>query len=222
MSKYHIGIQQIKNLNKSIPIKIDDNQASIFLRPVDTSNDTVSLLTKWRKKYGDCFATKFEPTEKRTRNWLTEQVIENQDKILFLIILNNKKIGHIGLFNYNKNDNSAEIDNVLRGERKEHRGLMEKVIYSIFDLGFKNLQLSKISLKVFEDNDKAINLYKRCGMSVVKHIPLKKIMIQDGWEWVEDNLKQSENSKRFFNIMEIKKYKYEKTKLKQSKEKIKS
>jgi len=210
MSNYHVGIQQIKHLKKSIQIKMDDVHSSAFLMPIDTSQETVYLLTKWRKKYGEYFATKFEPTENRTRKWLKEQVTENRDKILFLIILNKKKVGHIGLFNYDKNDNSAEIDNVLRGERKEHRGLMEKIIYSIFDLGFKNLQLSKITLKVFGDNDKAINLYKRCGMSEVKHIPLKKIITQDGWKWVEDNLKQSENSKRFFNIMEIKKHNYEK------------
>jgi len=214
MSNYHVGIQQIKTLNKSIPIHMDDVHASAFLSPVDTSQESVYLLTKWRKKYGNYFATKFEPTEERTRKWIKEQVIKNRDKILFLIILNKQKIGNIGFFNYNKNNNSAEIDNVLRGERKEYAGLMENVLYSMFNIGFKELKLSKITLKVFSDNNKAINLYERCGMLEVKQIPLKKIITNDGWRWEESLLKKHENSHRFFSFMEITKTKYEKSKLK--------
>jgi len=216
MSNYHVRIQQIKTLNKSIPIKMYDVHPSAFLIPADTSQETVYLLTKWRKKYGDYFATKFEPTEKRTRKWLKEQVIENKDKILFLIILNKQKVGHIGLFNYSENDNSAEIDNVLRGERKEYPGLMEKVMKSILNVGFKDLKLSKITLKVFSDNHKAIDLYKRGGMIEIERIPLKKIITQDGWKWEESHLPKNENPQKFFSLMEITKAKNKKSKLKKN------
>lgn len=151
------------------------------------------------------FGSKFEPNKKRTEKWLKEQIIENKNRILFLILYNNKKIGHIGLCNFNKSKNSGEIDNVLRGSKIGSHNIMEIALGCIFQLGFEHFKLSKIWLKVFSDNYKAINLYERVGLLTINSIPIKRFFVKDGWNWRETKLRKNVIPERFFNIMEISK-----------------
>jgi RimJ/RimL family protein N-acetyltransferase len=213
MAIYHNRIKEIKELGPVDFIKVKIGGTFASLRPVDESDETVYLLTEWRKKYWNWFSSKFEITEDRTRKWLRNEVIDNPDKILFIIFLENKKIGQCGMFRYNVIDNSAEMDNVLRGVRDGYSGLMEKVGKTVLKWGFEDLNLSKVQLRVFSDNYKAINLYERCEMLTVGTIPLKRIFTQNGWSWEETQL-QSENDypERYFNIMEITKENYLKQK----------
>jgi|SRR6267143_1618627 len=209
MARYHDRIREVKGLGSVDFIKVKIDGMFVSLRPIDESDETVRLLTEWRKKYWHWFATKFEVTEDRTRKWLRDEVIDNSDKILFIIILENKKIGQCGIFRYDEINNSAEIDNILRGVRGSYPGVMEKVEKSVLKWMFEDLKLSKVQLRVFSDNYKAINLYERCKMLTVGTIPVKRIFTQDGWRWEETRL-QSENdyAERYFNIMEIRKEDY--------------
>src|SRR6267143_4518246 len=106
-SRYYSRIRLLKKLGSKNFMKIKVNGAFAFLRPVDESDETIRLLTKWRNKYGDWFTTKFQATEDRTRKWLGNQVIDNPDRILFIIILENRKIGHVGIFQNKEIDNTA-------------------------------------------------------------------------------------------------------------------
>jgi len=204
MTLYHDQLKKVKKLGHVYSIEVKINTSSVFLRSVDESDETIRLLTEWRNKYWDAFPAKFKATESGTRKWLREQVIDNQDRILFMIILEGVKIGHIGTYRYNAGDNSAEIDNVVRAIRDSHPGLMEKVTRSMIKWMFVDVGLSKVRLKVFSDNYKAINLYERCGMLTVGNIPLKRVHTQDGWKWEETQLNtESEYADRYFSIMEI-------------------
>ena len=205
MTIYHEKIKELKN-NPSVnftKITIDNND--IILRVVNDSDKTIELLTNWRNKFWDAFPVKFTATKDGTKKWLKEQVSNKSDRILFLIILNDTEIGHIGSYRYNSIDNSAEIDNVLRSIRGNFPGLMEKVTKFMINWMFEELHLSKVCLKVFSDNFKAINLYERCGMFTVGMIPLKQTFTPDGWKWEETNLKKDEYADRYFSIMEINK-----------------
>jgi RimJ/RimL family protein N-acetyltransferase len=205
MLVYNEKIKELKN-NPTVnftKIFVDNND--IVLRVVDDSDETIELLTNWRNKFWDAFPVKFPATKDGTKKWLREQVYDKSDRILFLIILNDKKIGHIGTYRYNSIDNSAQIDNVLRSIRGSVPGLMEKVTTFMINWMFNDLHLSKVSLKVFSDNFKAINLYERCGMVTVGIIPLKQNFTADGWKWQETILKDDEYADRYFSIMEINK-----------------
>ena len=86
---------------------------------------------------------------------------------------------------------------------------MEKVTRFLFDWMFKELNLSKVKLKVFSDNYKAISLYERCGMLTVGNIPLKRVNTKDGWKWEETKLDSTnEFGERYFSIMEIRRDSY--------------
>ena len=206
MTIYHERIKELKdNLTDNfVKIPIDNND--VLLRVVDDSDETLELLTNWRNKFWYAFPEKFHATKDGTKQWLREDVYDKSDRILFLIILNGKKIGHIGTYRYNSINNSAEIDNVLRSIRGNVPGLMEKVTKFMINWMFNDLDLSKVCLKVFSDNFKAINLYERCGMFTVGMIPLKQNFTNDGWQWQETTLNKDEYADRYFSIMETKKF----------------
>jgi len=210
MAHYNDEIKRVKELGSIDYIKTKINSSEISLRPVDESDDTIKLLTEWRNKYWYWF-DKFTATEERTKKWLENQVKENHDRMLFLILLNGKKVGHTGTFRYDDKDNSAEIDNVLRGIRGNFPGLMEVVMKILMKWMFDDLQLSVVKLKVYSDNFKAINLYERCGMLTVGSIPLKRNFIDDGWRWEPTELKsENEYAERSYNVMEISKETFQK------------
>lgn len=205
MTIYHDKLKQIKEQQNLEFARISFNNNIVVLRPVDDSDDTISLLTEWRNRFWDAFPAKFTATFSGTKEWLHKQVYEKNDRILFLIYLNEQKIGHIGTYRYDECQNSAEIDNVLRAIRGNFPGLMEKVTRFMIDWMFKELNLSLIKLKVFSDNYKAINLYERCGMKTTGIIPLKRVFTNDGWLW-DNVLRMNEYNyaERYFSIMEIK------------------
>ncbi|MGQ0790622.1 MAG: GNAT family N-acetyltransferase [Nitrosopumilaceae archaeon] len=203
MTVFEDNIRKIKEQDDSNFIEIKHGRNTIALRNIKMSKENIQLLTKWRKKYLDSFGSKFEPSEERTKKWLKEQIIEKPDRVLFLIIYNNKKIGHIGLFNFNRSSNSCELDNVLRGRKIGPYNIMEIALRSILRLGFEYFKLSKIWLKVFSDNYKAINLYERSGLLTTKSSPVKRFFVKDGWNWREVKVKKNILPERFFSIMEI-------------------
>ncbi len=203
MTTYHDKITKLKLHPDSEFMKIPINDTEVILKVVDKSEKTIKLLTEWRNQFWDAFPEKFTATNSGTIKWLEKQVYEKEDRILFLIILNGEKIGHIGTYRYNIKENSAEIDNVVRAIRKNYPGIMEKVTKFLINWMFKELKLTKIQLKVFSDNFKAINLYERCGMRTVDMIPLRRELTERGWKWNETKLQEGEYADRYFSVMEI-------------------
>ena len=73
--------------------------------------------------------------------------MEKADRILFIISIDGKKIGHIGVNRYIQKNNSAAIDNVLRGIRKDYPGLMKNASIAIMKWMFDELGLTKITFE---------------------------------------------------------------------------
>jgi len=206
MTYYHDQIRKIKELGSTDVIKSTYSGKKVTLRLVNNSDETVRLLVEWRNRYWDCFPTKFKGTQEETKKWLAEQILDNPEKILFLIIFDGRQIGHFGLDIFNEEENSIYIWNVIRGVRESAPGLMEHVLKEFIKWTFNELKVSKIQLKVFSDIHKAINLYERCGFLTVGSTPMKRIFTEDGWKWIETELKsETEYAERYFNKMEIKK-----------------
>jgi RimJ/RimL family protein N-acetyltransferase len=206
MNTYENKIITLKN--KHFDLTVTNNTLSIL--SCDLSDETIHLLTNWRKMYSDFFTSKFNISENRTKQWLEKNYISKNDRILFLLILNGKKIGHIGIINYDKNKNCSEIDNVLRGDRKIFPGIMKIALMKILEIGFDELLLDKFILKVFHDNKKAISLYKTCGFTLIDRIPLEKILIPDGWYW-SPTAKNNDFNEKYHDIMQITKEQFKNT-----------
>lgn len=73
-------------------------------------------------------------------------------------------VGHISLGSISKKNRSARISRVLVGNTAERgRGYCTGMIQALLRIGFKDLQLHRISLGVYTTNTSAIRCYERCG-----------------------------------------------------------
>lgn len=175
-----------------LPVRNSSSEtiANLELIVADQSRnmDIISLCAKWRKQYEWWFPKQFNVTIEGTQRWLEKGVIDAEDRILFLIVSNGIPIGHIGLYRFDYGAHSCELDNVLRGANGP-LGVMTYVTKALMDWAKVEFRLRQMTLRVFEDNHKAIALYERVGFHRVSRIPLRK-EIRDGdiiWEEDEKN-----------------------------------
>ena len=204
-----IDIIRCMKENFSYQIKItvsNKNQIIGQLVPIkyaDIGDESLlELLTKWRNENYDAYPSQFNATIDRTRRWLAKYVLEHENKILFLLIDNcNQIVGHMGLANYNSQLQTIEMDNIVRGGEKSQKGIITNALYDLISWTFLSFPVNNVYLKVFSDNERAINLYKRLKFIETKKIPLKKSNINNEVKFSEiDDYKLAD---RYFSQMEL-------------------
>jgi len=169
----------------SLKTKYMDQDFDLVLitRECVESDEIVHLLSRWRKENEFWFQAIFPVTDKGTKIWLRDKVIEERDRLLFLIRICDKYIGHVGLWKFDFTNHSCEIDNIIRGEH-EYPGIMYDSIVSLQDWARKTLAIRDFYLHTLVENHRAFKLYKKLGYVVIKTEPLIKILNGDRIEWV--------------------------------------
>lgn len=142
----------------------------------------IKLLASWRKKHEQLFLAIFPVTLKGTSQWLRDQVINHPDRILFMIRVKNQYIGHVGLNRYNSQNNSYDIDNVIRGVDR-YPGIMGNALSHMMRWAKTELGIKRFIVPTTSNNKKALRLYKRLGFTEVKRIPMIKVVTSDRIEW---------------------------------------
>lgn len=180
-----------------------------FLKPVTyhyklISPEYISLFSQWRKENPVGFATIFEITDKRTEYWLDNILLNREDRILFVICsLKGEPIGHLGFSSFNFEEYSCEIDNVVRGIRNGHDGIMTFALKSILLWGRNSLNLKNIFLRVLADNHHAVKFYERNGFTKQYDIPLFKVIKNEETNWIETKSFEEEKPDRFYTYMKL-------------------
>lgn len=165
-------IRQLKNLdvgelnNYCIPITKNVTEIIGFLKPVDTilkkDPSVVDALTRWRQKFMKYFLTQFQSNNLRTSLWLENAVMADDTRILFLIIDNmGKAIGNFGISNISLE--SAELDNLIRGEKGGDSQLIFFSEISLMQWIYEELKVENIYLNVFSNNVRTIALHESVG-----------------------------------------------------------
>jgi len=204
MTYFYDRLEEIKKHGSIDFLKIKFGLSEIILKLVDTSDETVSLLYNLRKKYRKMFATDFEMTEDKTRNWIKNLILGNSGRILFMIYFDNKKIGCIGNGGYDEKNNSSRLDNMMKDPLCNLPGAMTTVEKVYLKWMFDDLKLSKITGFLFSDNSRMINIHKKCGWITVDVVPIKKIFTEEETRWKEITTKpNNENVERYFNKIEL-------------------
>lgn len=202
MSIYVNKVKDLKNKSQyKIKIKKIDN-TQLYLRVINSSDledrTLLKKLTVWRKREEKWFASQFNVTSPRTKKWLQDSVIDNPLRILFVIEDDNGNfIGHAGFNRYRSQDNSCELDNVVRGIYS-YPGLMTNIVLLLTKWSFINLRISKLFLTTFKDNERAVQLYLRCGFKKIDTIPLRSTKIKNEINWIEDKRKNRNKAKRYY------------------------
>lgn len=160
MEYYYKKLENIKKRDQTDFIKIYINDKTIILRAIDDSVDTVKLLTKCRFAYRNWFGSDFKISETKTTEWIRNGIIKNIDRSLFIIFFQEQKIGCIGTIRYNKEENSAALDAMMKDPNFEFPKLMETVEKVFLRWMFEKLKIVKITGYLFQDNYKMMHLHK--------------------------------------------------------------
>jgi len=161
---------------------------------------TIKLLADWRDKSNKWFPAQFTVTFAGTKKWAIKQLLDKKDRVLFFLQLYGQRepFGHIGLYRFNYEEKSCEIDNVIRGVGDETtKGGMTIGLQLLIDWTLKYLNVQTLYLQVFSDNTKAIKLYKLIGFKEVSKVPLVKKIENGVTKWVEAGRPDS-NTFRYF------------------------
>ncbi|WP_024787304.1 MULTISPECIES: UDP-4-amino-4,6-dideoxy-N-acetyl-beta-L-altrosamine N-acetyltransferase [unclassified Lebetimonas] len=120
----------------------------------DLTLDEKKEVLKWRN-HPEIRKWMFDKNEISLKNHLEfiEKLKNDKSRLYF-------KVNDLGVINFKINKNSAEIGIHKNPEKK---GVGKILIKKIIDYGFNMLNLNKLILYVYEDNLKAINLYKKYG-----------------------------------------------------------
>ena len=88
----------------------------LLTRECIENNHIVHLLSTWRKANEFWSQAIFPISDSRTKIWLKEKVIEEKERLLFMVEIDDHFIGHLGLWRFDFERHSCEIDNVMRGK----------------------------------------------------------------------------------------------------------
>jgi RimJ/RimL family protein N-acetyltransferase len=166
------------------------------------NRNLMELIGDWRKENERWFLSQFKVTTERTTKWFEERVIGTPDRLLFIIKANDKYIGHVGLFRFDFENKTCEIDNIVRGE-PEIPGIMGNAVLNMMEWGKNNLDIQNYSLKVLSDNEKARRLYDRLGFIEISRIPLITVDGEDGLEWTEAPDEYDKAAEKYYVVMKL-------------------
>lgn len=189
-----------------IPCSFGGKDYKLILLTAECANDPMlmALLSVWRKKHEFWFLTQFPISAERTAAWFENKVIKTPDRILFIIEVDGKYIGHVGLFRFDFEKVTCEIDNILRGEDNVLPGIIGNSVSSMMQWGRDNLGIKGYTLQTTSDNEKALRLYGRLGFFETKRVPLVYNKTDEGGEWVEALAGSKTEIKRYDVYMQLK------------------
>ncbi|MCX6798439.1 MAG: GNAT family N-acetyltransferase [Candidatus Falkowbacteria bacterium] len=204
------GFQELKN-GKFGEVRIsclfNGQKYQLILLTAECFNDIklMELLSRWRKKHEFWFQAQFPISAERTIAWFKNKVIGAPDRLLFIIKVDDLYIGHVGLFRFNFENLTCEIDNIVRGEDNVVPGIIGDSVAKMMEWGKNNFGIKNYTLQTTSDNDKALRLYDKMGFVEIKRIPLLYQKTEEGGQWIEAPAEYNEPIKRYDVYMELKK-----------------
>ncbi|RYF14993.1 MAG: GNAT family N-acetyltransferase [Oxalobacteraceae bacterium] len=121
-----------------------------------------------------------------TRTWLERAVLDAPDRVLFWVVDHaGRHIGHIGLNRFAPDASFCELDNIVRGEPSEAKGIMTAAVEKLLQWQRESLRVPTSYLRVFSDNAHAIAFYNKLGYREIGRVPLRKVPVEGGWSWEE-------------------------------------
>jgi len=165
----------------TIPVSIGDTVVAV-LEPMTerTAGDPelVAQLTNWRNAARGAFLTQFEATPERTSAWLEKTVLPDPARRLFIIRDAQGAVGTIGYIHLTAE--GAELDNLLRGERRGPPTLVHAVEIALVQWLFATYDLRRIEAVVLSNNFAALQLHHSIGFEIVSRTPLRRVVHENG------------------------------------------
>ena len=180
-----------------------------FLKPVTffykkVHSEYIHYICKWRTENPIGFTNVFENNHNKTENWFDNVLLPREDRILFVIhSLKDEPLGHIGLSTFNFDDKSCEIDNVVRGIKDGHQGIMSCATSSLITWSKECLKINDVYLRVLSDNIHAVQFYEKNNFVKQHDIPLYKQESEDIIEWIHLDNVEDRDPDRYYTYMKL-------------------
>lgn len=164
------------SLSKSIDI-YQSSSSNCRLVPIGKwildHQEIVTLMSRWREKSMRFFMAQFESSFESTLKYLTDYSISQQDRILFLVYVDDRPVGHIGLAEIK--DGNAELDNMMRGESGGPIDLMLEAERTLINWAIECLALKSITLRIQSRNFLAMKNHFELGFVRSNRLPLMRV-----------------------------------------------
>lgn len=145
-----------------------------------------ALLYEWiNQRELVIFNAPYHPvSEVDHESWLESMLIKRFDLVIFVIedIASGQTIGSCQLFNINWRHRSAELQIRIGDQRFQSQGLGSEAVQLLCRFGFDDLNLHRIYLSVFKNNERAIGAYRKCGF--VEEGVIREAAFIDG-KWID-------------------------------------
>jgi len=164
----------------------------------------IELLANWRKAVQRWFPSQFNVTFDGTKKWFHEQVLQTDDRILFMVEnTEGIPVGHVGLFRFDYKKKSCELDNIVRGIPDLFPGAMTIACNSLLSWAFEKLGIETPYLRVTSDNEPALKLYGKLGFKEIQRVPLMNVKEGDVIRWIDIIRNSYYEVQRYFVIMKL-------------------
>jgi RimJ/RimL family protein N-acetyltransferase len=163
----------------SIPISGPNGKTFGWFAPITINSlsdeKLIQKLTEWRSIHRTCFFTQFDPTQEKTKNWLKEDILIDDSRILFIIFdSDGNPIGNYGLRDIH--ETKAELDNLLIGDPSGKGPLVLIAMKAFLNWSFSQFGFTTLKASIFKHNLTTIYIHKRLGFEEIKEIPVRKII----------------------------------------------
>ncbi|MFZ2456932.1 MAG: GNAT family N-acetyltransferase [Candidatus Altiarchaeia archaeon] len=183
---------------------------------MDTSK-LIPLFAQWRNENNYAFASQPKATPEGTSKWYDNYLINLDDRILFIIkTIDGEPIGHMGLWTFDYEKKTCEIDNLIKGKKNPLPGLiMFFAAKALMEWTYANIGVESLGGRMLKDNRAAITFWERLGFTVIGEIPLAKIQDPNVTGWEELNPGDTRKPDRYEVVTTDRKDIYEKNIAKQ-------
>lgn len=134
----------------------------VSLRLMD-ENDA-GIVVRWRndKMVMDGLFSFMPISVSEQRQWFAKTICDFSRRY-FIIEHEGQAAGTIQIVDIDHKNKKAEIGGLIVDPEHRGKGIAKDAVLKITDFGFNDLNLHRLELEVFADNDKAVRVYESCG-----------------------------------------------------------
>jgi perosamine synthetase len=154
--------------------------------------ELIQSLSNLRNTFIEIYPNATMSTFESTKTWLFNSVIENDTRILFLVVDSSLNLqGHLGI--WQRDVDTIELDNVLKSPECQVKGLFSNAVIALEGWINELANVSQLDLRVLESNEHARAFYEALGYEFVSKIPMKWVQDSSGGKSLIESSKEESN-----------------------------
>lgn len=166
----------------------------IKLRAIEPSD--IDLLHKWEndRSIWSVSNTVTPFSRQEIEEYITsirDIYADKQLRLMICLATNNKSIGCIDLFDFDKNNLKAGVGILIAESSQRQKGYASEALELLIKYCFTILNLHQLYCNIPVDNEASLKLFKKYGF---QEIGIKKDWIRTGKKWVDEYIFQLVNS----------------------------